>query len=49
MNCEWDRRMAPRPANPAALPEHYLWTLTEDGHSAEAVRAWFQSAWADQS
>ena len=36
MSCEWDRRMALRPTNPAALPEHHLWTLTKDGHSAEA-------------
>ncbi len=33
---EWDCRRALRPAKPAALPECLLWTLTKDGHSAEA-------------
>ncbi len=36
MSNDWDRRRALRPANPAALPEHHLWSLTKDGHSAEA-------------
>ncbi len=38
-----------RPANPAALPEHRLWTLMKDGGRAEARSAWFRSASADPS
>jgi hypothetical protein len=36
MSSEWDRRLPLRPADPREIREHHLWTLTKDGHRAEA-------------
>jgi len=36
MSSESVRRLPRRPADPREIPEHHLWTLTKDGHRAEA-------------